>query len=657
MKSFPWWSLLGGTVLLVGAQSVPAQRTPHLGYLYPAGARQGTTILVHSAGQYLDGASEVVVTGGGVEAMVAGHVKPLNGRQINLLRDRLAALQKAMKAAGRSQTSLSVRSAANTNVMERLDRATAEQEMADIRQQLANPKNRARENPQLAEDLTLRLLVAPDAEPGEREVRVKTNLGLSNPLAFHVGQLPEFAEQEPNNQAADAVLLAPLPLIINGQIMPGDVDQFRLRLSQGTRLVVAASARALMPYIADAVPGWFQATLGLYDAKGNELAYADGYRFHPDPVLFFEIPSAGEYVVAIKDSIYRGREDFVYRLTVGELPFVTSLFPLGGRAGGAQTVELKGWNLPQDQMELKAREPGTISVAVRKGELVSNRVPFAVGDLAEIMELEPNNDPAGAQRVTLPLTINGRIESAGDGDVFRFDGRAGDPVVAEVTARRLNSPLDAVIRLTDANGRQLAFNDDHPDRGAGLTTHHADSQLQTTLPATGAYYLHLGDAQQKGGAAYAYRLRLSPPQPDFELRVVPASVSARAGASVPLTVVALRKDGFTQDITVALKDAPAGFRLSAGRLSGTNEQVRVTLSVPGVPPKEPVSLSLEGRATVQGQSLVRPAVPAEDMMQAFAYRHLVPAQELMVAVTSRATAGGARGFAKKGAVKKKPKAP
>ena len=50
-------------------------------------------------------------------------------------------------------------------------------------------------------------------------------------------------------------------------------------------------------------------------------------------MLYYEIPEDGEYVVEIKDSIYRGREDFVYRITLGELPFVTSIFPLGGPAG------------------------------------------------------------------------------------------------------------------------------------------------------------------------------------------------------------------------------------------------------------------------------------------------------------------------------------
>jgi hypothetical protein len=38
---------------------------------------------------------------------------------------------------------------------------------------------------------------------------------------------------------------------------------------------------------------------------------------------------------------------------------------------------------------------------------------------------------------------------------------------------------------------------------------------------------------------------------------------------------------------------------------------------------------------IQGQAVVRPAVPAEDMTQAFAYHHLVPAEELKVAVSGR----------------------
>ena len=127
----------------------------------------------------------------------------------------------------------------------------------------------------------------------------------------------------------------------------------------------------------------------------------------------------------------------------------------------------------------------------------------------------------------------------------------------------------------------------------------------------------------------------APPRPDFELRVVPASISARAGASVPLTVYALRKDGCKDEITLTLKDAPPGFTLSGTRLPGDKELVPVTLSVPSTSSNKPVRLNLEGRATIQGREVSHAVVPAEDMMQAFAYRHLVPAQELRVAVAGR----------------------
>lgn len=613
-----------------------AQRRPGIGYVYPAGGRQGTTLEVTIAGRYLDGVTNVVVSGGGVKATVVEHVKPLTGKQINLLRDKLKELQQEMKSANQGKRAGGAAKRA-VNAEPKMDRVTMQKEMAEIRKKLSNPKNRNRDNPQLGEDLTLRVVLAPNARPGERELRLKANLGLSNPVTFHVGQLPEYTEKEPNNKTADTQVPSPLPLVLNGRIMPGDVDRFQLKLSKGTRLVMAASARELIPYLADAVPGWFQATLALYDAAGNELAYADDYRFNPDPVLFCEIPRDGEYVLEIKDAIYRGREDFVYRIAVGELPFVTSIFPLGGRAGAQTTVEVKGWNLPADELTLDVKDkgPGILPVSVRKNKLVSNNVPFAVGTLPECLEKEPNNRQASAQTVKPALIVNGRIDQPGDCDVFRFEGRAGDEIVAEVYARRLNSPLDSLLKLTDSTGRKLTANDDHEDKAAGLTTHHADSLLTTTLPENGTYYLHIGDAQHKGGAAYGYRLRISPPRPDFELRLVPAGINARAGASVPITVYALRKDGFTGDITLSLKDAPNGFTLSGTRVPADKDQVRLTLRVPRMPTTEPISLRLEGRAQIGGRRIVRPAVPAEDMMQAFIYRHLVPAKELKVAVIER----------------------
>ena len=637
MSLFRWQTMLGLVALLAilpdarGQQR--RQRVPRIGYVYPAGGRQGATFQVTVGGQYLSGATGAIISGAGVQAKLADQVPRLSQKEFSQLRTRLMVLQQQQKKR---------RSAA------------AAREIAEIRKKMSTFVRRPA-SPAIAETVKLQITMAPDAEPGRREVRLQTPAGLTNPLVFCVGQFSEFSEKAAETPSEITTTAASryrkpakdsapepdpeitLPAVVNGQITPGGVDRYRFQARKGQQLVAAVSARRLMPYLADAVPGWFQATLALYDAQGRELAYADDFRFHPDPVLHCEIPADGEYLIEIKDAIYRGREDFVYRITVGELPFITGIFPLGGPAGAKTTVELQGWNLPQTRLTVSGqqRDSAIRPLSVRQGEWVSNCVPFAVDTLPECLEREPNDDSAKAQSVALPIIVNGRIDEPGDRDVFGFAGRAGAEIVAEVCARRLGSPLDSRLKLTDSAGKQLALNDDHADKGSGLTTHHADSQLSATLPADGTYYLSLDDAQQGGGPEYGYRLRISPPRPDFELRIVPSTINVRGSASVPLTVYALRRDGFSEEIAVELKDAPEGFALVGGRVPGDQDQVRLTLRVPRLPPEGPVTLHLEGRATIQGRAVSHPAVPAEDMMQAFAYRHLVPARELKVAVLKR----------------------
>jgi hypothetical protein len=60
--------------------------------------------------------------------------------------------------------------------------------------------------------------------------------------------------------------------------------------------------------------------------------------------------------------------------------------------------------------------------------------------------------------------------------------------------------------------------------------------------------------------------------------------------------------------------------------------VRLTLKTGLVATEEPINLSVVGTANIQGQDVIHEAVPAEDRMQAFLWRHLVPATELKVLV-------------------------
>ena len=252
-------------------------------------------------------------------------------------------------------------------------------------------------------------------------------------------------------------------------------------------------------------------------------------------------------------------------------------------------------------------------------------MPFALDTLPDCLEKEPNDTLKHAQPVTLPIIVNGRMDRPDDWDVFQFTGRAGETIVAEVYARRLDSPLDSVLKLTDATGKLLAWNDDREDLGSGVNTHHADSYLMATLPADGTYYVHLGDTARNAGEEYAYRLRISEAQPDFALRAVPSSVSLRSKSSAQVSVYAIRKDGFTGPIKLSLKDPPPGFSAYPVSISGTQEMVRLTLKTTLVETPEPVNLTIAGSAKIGEQEVSHDAVPAEDRMQAFLWRHLVPA--------------------------------
>ena len=423
-----------------------------------------------------------------------------------------------------------------------------------------------------------------------------------------------------------------VPAVINGQILPGDVDRYRLHALEGQHMVVAVSARRLIPYLADAVPGWFQATVSLSHADGGEVAYSDDFRFHPDPVLHCEIPEEGEYIIEVKDALFRGREDFVYRIAVGELPFVTGIFPLGARAGTTPTPVVSGWNVPTTAPVQGPLTPGRRPISVESNGLISNEVPFDIDVLPECHDREPNNDQASAQLIDFPTIVNGRVDAPKDADVFRLECPVGARITVEVLARRLNSPLDSMLELRTARGERIAFSDDWKDPSEGLVTHHADSRLTAIVPEDGVCYVRLWDAQGQGGTECAYRLRIDVARPDSELRVVPSTLNARAGTTVPLTVHALRTDGFMGEIDLRLKSAPAGFALAGARVPAGEDVVHLTLTVPSSSLPEPVALSVEGIAKIDGQTTVRSAVPADDRMQAFIYRHLVPAEDLLVSV-------------------------
>src|SRR5262249_31299979 len=110
--------------------------------------------------------------------------------------------------------------------------------------------------------------------------------------------------------------------------------------------------------------------------------------------------------------------------------------------------------------------------------------PFLIGDLPEFVETEPNSRPELAERVTLPVVINGQIAGERDQDYFVFSASEGDVVVCDVMAARIGSPLEPVVAITDVQGRKL----DVQEMRVGT-----DPVLAFRAPKTGDYRLHVAN--------------------------------------------------------------------------------------------------------------------------------------------------------------------
>lgn len=489
-----------------------------------------------------------------------------------------------------------------------------------------------------ADSARLALTIVPDAELKERDLRVITAGGPSNRRRFMIGDLTETNEVEPNNDILHAQRLASLPVVINGQVFQADRDFYRFDAKAGQTLVFGVQARAILPYVADAVPGWCDACLTLYDAKGKAIESVDDYRFKPDPVMVFKVPQDGEYLICLNDILFRGRADFVYRLTAGALPYITDIFPLGGQRGTTVEVQLRGVNLPTNRLDLAipADSPPVREVGFPDSSPRSNLLPFAAGDAREALEREPNDATNQATRVEAPANINGRIQPPGDVDYFVFAAQRNQRLVCEVFARRLDSPLDSILTLFNAKGEELQENDDTEDPTQALVTHHADSRMVYTFRQAGDYYLRIRDLQGMGGEAYAYRIWIGPEHPDFLLRITPDNPRIGRGETVLLTLDALRRDGFNGQIAVSVQNLPNGFTASDALLAPGQNQVPLTITAPMDAELGVVSPAIIGTATIASNKLVRTAFPAEAVMQAFSFKYLSPTHDLLLAVLEAA---------------------
>jgi hypothetical protein len=182
-----------------------------------------------------------------------------------------------------------------------------------------------------------------------------------------------------------------------------------------------------------------------------------------------------------------------------------------------------------------------------------NPVAFYVTDLPIFTEREPNDTPEQANRVTVPVAINGRISKRHDVDHFVFHANKGQTIRCEVKARRFGTPLcsglDSFLEILNAKGQVLQANDDDIGKDSGLVF---------TPPTDGDYIARIRDLNSKGGDSFVYCLEIDYAKPDFTLRCDPGKAMIGPGSSTAWYFQVTRQNGFTGSVDVQIDGLPTG---------------------------------------------------------------------------------------------------
>jgi hypothetical protein len=201
-----------------------------------------------------------------------------------------------------------------------------------------------------------------------------------------------------------------------------------------------------------------------------------------------------------------------------QLPLIRldRIFPLGGAAGSEVVLEIQGRDLEEanslrfDHPGLKATPgakpnqfkvtiapevpPGSYEMrAVGKYGITGARLFAVQHGLAEVLEKEPNDEPAKANEISINSAVNGQSDGNGD-DYFRFAGKKRQRVVIDCYALRLDSTLRAQLSLLTSDGKIL--------QSSRPYYHRTDTLLDVVLPEDGAYLVRLHDAIFNGGLPY-----------------------------------------------------------------------------------------------------------------------------------------------------------
>jgi len=281
----------------------------------------------------------------------------------------------------------------------------------------------------------------------------------TGPLLLNIDELVQIAETEPNDTAKRGTTLLQNMGTWGACARPGDVDHFRFEAKKGETVVCRIEAKSLGSML--------NGFLTLLDPDGETIASNNDFDGSQDPLIAYDVPRDGTYTVRVSDQAMTGSAQHFYRLSVGNLPLATGVFPQNVAVGRETPVKLVGYNLPPNlTTNVKPMAAGETNVAV-DGDRLRTTKPLKVMATAdaETVEVEPNDAPTATKLTPTPAFVAGRISppaamssaagAATDVDLVRFASKKGQTWIIETEAARRGSPLDTKIEVLAADGKPV----------------------------------------------------------------------------------------------------------------------------------------------------------------------------------------------------------
>lgn len=444
-----------------------------------------------------------------------------------------------------------------------------------------------------------------DAEPGIHLFRISTAYCVSEPLRFDVSSLPEMCEALTNRAVASDMVLDALPVCLNGRIFGTGSDRYQFRAAAGA-VVVAFTEERVLPR------GLFRPMLSFTDALGKPCEAVAVYDAAKAPVAVLTVPQDGTYVLNVTSLSSKGWNGSVYRVKLGIVPLITGFLPRGAKAGESLNVQLSGYNLAQERVRLfTGGKNSELCLAALTGTaFVLPGLRFDLSDETDVEETEPNDSAATAQALAPPCVVNGDLDVPSGHDFYRFSGKTGEALVIDVRAAVLGSPLKAQVTVRNGRGVAVAGGSFDTNTTVQAAVCGRDPSVAITLPEDGTYEVDVTDLEGRSGPAFVYRLRIGPPQPDFELWMTPASLNIPANGSELVTLHLNRLHGFDGEVRVTLDYPPLSIACEGGLIPAGATVGKMTVSTDGVRyPHTVFELSLTGVAQIGQREVRHLAVP------------------------------------------------